>query len=220
VRVLIGEDEALLREGLVLMLSRAGFAVVGQTGDASELPGLSAELHPDVVVTDIRMPPTHSDDGLRAALEIRGTQPGTAVMLTSQYVQRRYAMELMGEDPGGVGYLLKQRITDGAAFCHDLRTVAGGGTVLDPEVVRTMMDRATRQTGALTGLTPRQRQVLSAMAEGHSNAAIARALGITERAVVQHASAIYDQFGLPVSQDSHRRVLAVLRHLAADDPGP
>ncbi len=219
-RVLIGEDEALLREGLVMMLRREGFDVVGETGDADVLRTMSADLGPDLVVSDIRMPPTHTDDGLRAALAIRRDQPGTAIVLTSQYVQRRYALELIGNDPAGVGYLLKQRITDVAAFCHVLRTVATGGTVLDPEVVQIMMDGAARHRGALQDLTSRQLQVLAGMAEGQSNAAIARELGITERAVVQNASRIYDQLGLPVSAENHRRVLAVLSYLAPDELGP
>ena len=212
-RIVIGEDEALLREGLVLMLERAGFDVVDVVANATALVE-AAEVHrPDLVLSDIRMPPTHTDDGLRAAIAIRAAHPGTPVMLISQYVQRRYALELVSDDPGGIGYLLKQRITDVRTFCDDLRAVGAGGTVLDPEVVAAMMDRSTRGR-AVDRLTPRQREVLAAIAQGQSNAAIARSLSITEKAVVQHTSHIYDELDLPLSEESHRRVLAVLRYLA------
>jgi len=213
VRVVIGEDEALLREGLVLMLERAGFDVVDVVADATALIDAALSHRPDVVLSDIRMPPTHTDDGLRAALAIRAAHPGMPVMLISQYVQRRYALELASDDPTGIGYLLKQRITDVRTFCEDLRTVGAGGTVLDPEVVAAMMDRSTRGR-AVDRLTPRQREVLAAIAQGQSNAAIARSLSITEKAVVQHTSHIYDELDLPISEESHRRVLAVLRYLA------
>ena len=212
-RVVIGEDEALLREGLVLMLERAGFDVVDVVADAAALIDSARTHSPDVVLSDIRMPPTHTDDGLRAALAIRLAHPGLPVMLISQYVQRRYALELVSDDPAGVGYLLKQRITDVRTFCEDLRTVGAGGTALDPEVVAAMMDRSTRGR-AVDRLTPRQREVLAAIAQGQSNAAIARSLSITEKAVVQHTSHIYDELDLPISEESHRRVLAVLRYLA------
>lgn len=212
-RVVVGDDEALLREGLVLMLEHAGFAVLGVAEDAPGLVSQTRSLRPDLVVSDIRMPPPHTDDGLRAALEIRATLPEVAVVLTSPYVQRRYALELVQNNPAGVGYLLKQRVTDVATFCAQLRTVAAGGTVLDPEVVAPMMARA-RRDDVLSRVTPRQREVLAGMAEGHSNAAIARALSISEKAVVLHASHVYDELDLPVSEDSHRRVLAVLRYLA------
>ena len=212
-RVLIGEDEALLREGLVLMLEREQFDVVAIAADADELVTLAAELEPDLVLTDIRMPPTRTDDGLRAALAIRAARPSTAIVMISQYVQRQYAVELVSDSPGGVGYLLKQRITDVRTFCDDLREVAAGGTVLDPEVVALMLARAQRTVVGIDRLTGRQREVLSAMAEGRSNASIARALSISEKAVVQHASHIYDELDLPVSESSHRRVLAVLRYL-------
>ncbi len=213
-RVLIGEDEALLREGLVLMLERAGFEVVDVAADAETLVSLARELSPDLVLSDIRMPPTRTDDGLRAALQIRSEQPTTAIVMISQYVQRRYALELVQDDPVGVGYLLKQRITDVKSFCDDLREVVGGGTVLDPDVVELMLTRAQRDVAGLDRLTTRQRQVLAGMAEGRSNASIARTLSISDKAVVMHASHIYDELDLPVSEDSHRRVLAVLRYLA------
>jgi DNA-binding NarL/FixJ family response regulator len=224
VRILIGEDEALLREGLLLMLQRAGFTVLDVVEDATRLVRRASELAPDLVLTDIRMPPTRTDDGLRAALAIRAARPATAIVMISQHVQRRYALELVGSDPAGVGYLLKQRITDVDTFCADLRTVADGGTVLDPEVVELMLAHKRRdryQPGVvpIDRLTDRQRQVLAGMAEGRSNASIARALRIGEKAVVLHASHIYDQLGLPVSEDSHRRVLAVLHYLGGGSAG-
>ncbi len=195
------------------MLERAGFQVVDVASDAVSLVELATELEPDLVLTDIRMPPTNTDDGLRAAVAIRAARPRTAIVMISQYVQRRYALELVQDNAGGVGYLLKQRITDVKTFCNDLRKVAGGGTVLDPEVVALMLARAQREVATLDRLTARQHQVLAAMAEGRSNASIARALSISEKAVVQHASHIYDELDLPVSEESHRRVLAVLRYL-------
>jgi DNA-binding NarL/FixJ family response regulator len=214
VRIVIGEDEALLRQGLTHVLEHAGFAVVATAADAAEMVRHVAERRPDLVLTDIRMPPSHTDEGLRAALEIRREWPGTAVVVLSQYVQRRYAVELLTANPSGVGYLLKQRIADVATFCADLERVAAGGTVLDPEVVALMLARARRDDGALELLTDRQREVLVLMAEGRSNASIARRLSITEKAVVQHASHIYDALGLTHSDDAHRRVLAVLRYLS------
>jgi DNA-binding NarL/FixJ family response regulator len=213
VRIVIAEDEALLREGLVLLLESAGCAVVGACGDADTLVALAADRQPDLVVTDIRMPPDHTEDGLRAAIAIRAARPSTAVLVLSQYVHRQYAEELLGEQPAGVGYLLKQRVADAAAFCRDVQTVAGGGTVLDPEVVAAMLTRARGNT-ALARLTPRQAEVLALIAEGRTNAAIARRLAITEKAVVQHASRIYDLLGLAANDEDHRRVLAVVRYLS------
>lgn len=213
-RVLIGEDEALLRQGLVLLLESTGVTVAGVASTGPELVQLAATETPDLVITDIRMPPDHSDDGLRAAIAIRSARPATAVLVLSQHVQRRYALELLGDHPRGVGYLLKQRIADVSSFCRDVHLVAGGGVVLDPEVVATMLNRAHRDTVALEGLTPRQWEVLALLAEGRSNAAIARRLGISEKAVVQHISHIYDQLGLPsTDNDQNRRVLAVVRYL-------
>lgn len=209
-RVVIGEDEALLREGLVLVLERAGIEVAGSAADAEELVDLVHRHRPDVLVTDIRMPPTHTDDGLRAAVRVRAEAPGTGVVVLSQHVQRRYARELLGDRAAGVGYLLKYRIADGDGFCDDLRRVAAGGTALDPEVVVTMM---ARRDGAIDGLGPRRRQVLALIAEGRTNSGIARRLSITEKAVVAHSSGIYDALGLAASDDDHRRVLAVVRYL-------
>lgn len=218
-RVVIGEDETLLRQGLQLLLEGAGMEVVAAVGAADLLLEAVARGRPDLVVTDIRMPPDRTDDGLRAALRIRADWPGTAVMVLSQFVQRRYALELLGGGSAGragVGYLLKERIADVDEFCDALRHVAAGGTVLDPEVVEIMM--ATTSTAALGGLTPRQREVLSLIAEGRSNAAIAARLQVSEKAVVQHSSRIYDQFGLPNEGHVHRRVLAVIRYLAEAAP--
>ena len=213
-RVVIGEDETLLRQGLTLVLERGGFEVVSAASDADELVREAKHHQPDLVVTDIRMPPRFTDEGLVAALEIRRTLPSIAVVVLSQHVQRRYAVELLTERPAGVGYLLKQRITDIPTFCGDLERVCAGGTVLDPEVVALMVRRARREDEAVDRLTPRRHEVLTLMAEGRSNAAIARQLTISEKAVVQHASHIYDELGLPPSEDEHRRVLAVLRYLS------
>ncbi len=188
--------------------------MAGTAADADDLVRQVDESRPDVVVTDIRMPPDFTDDGLRAARRIRGTHPGIGVMVLSQHVQRRYAVELIADNPSGVGYLLKQRIADVSTFCADLVRVAEGGTVLDPEVVALMITRADRDDTSGRRLTPRQQQVLALMAEGRSNAAIAEGLSITEKAVVQHVSRIYDHLMLPPNTDDHRRVLAVLHHLA------
>lgn len=215
-RVVIGEDEALLRRGLELMLGDAGFDVAAVAGDATELEAAVAEHRPDLVVTDIRMPPNFTDEGLLAALRIRAQFPGTAVVVLSQHVQRRYAVELLSAHTGGIGYLLKQRIADVDQFLADLRRVAEGGTAIDPDVVAVMVSRARRSDSAIDALTPRQQEVLGLMAEGRSNASIAARLFLTEKAVVQHASRIYDALSLAVDSDAHRRVLAVLQHLNRD----
>lgn len=212
-RVVIGEDEALLRHGLQLVLEQGGFDVVATTSDAETLEAAVAEHVPELVVTDIRMPPTHTDEGLVAAIRIRQAHPGTAVMVLSQHVQRSYAVELLSGQNGKVGYLLKQRIADVDTFLDDLRRVAAGGTALDPDVIAVMVARASRSDSAVGALTPRQQEVLGLVAEGRSNAWIAAELFLTEKAVVQHTSRIYDALGLPVDSDAHRRVLAVLRYL-------
>lgn len=214
-RVVIGEDEALLREGLGHVLTNDGFEVVASVGTAVELEVQVERLAPDLVITDIRMPPTFTDEGLVAALRIRQAHPDVAVVVLSQHVQRRYASELIGQRDGGVGYLLKQRIADVRAFTADLRHVQAGGTVLDPDVVAVLVARATKISGPVGELTPRQLEVLGLMAEGRSNSSIAARLGSTEKAVVHHTSNIYDAFSLPVAADDHRRVLAVVRYLAA-----
>lgn len=213
-RILIGEDEALLRDGLSLVLARGGFDVIAAVGTARELIEQTRQHAPDLVVTDIRMPPTFTDEGLQAALEIRGTQPTVPLVVLSQHLQRRYALELLAQPTAGTGYLLKQRIADTRSFCRDLLRVCHGGTVLDPEVVQLMVSRASSNHDALGRLTDRQREVLALMAQGRSNARIARSLCIAEKSVVQHVSHIYEEFGLPPDADDHRRVLAVVRYLS------
>jgi DNA-binding NarL/FixJ family response regulator len=213
-RLVIGEDESLLRHGLTHVLEHAGHQVVATAGDAEELVRQVGAQAPDLVVTDIRMPPAHTDDGLRAALRIRREHPGMAVVVLSQHVRRRYAIDLVADNPAGVGYLLKQRIADIPTFCAQLEDVRAGGTVLDPEVVAVMVARAGREDDGVRGLTGRQQQVLALMAEGLSNAAIADRLTITEKSVVHHVSNIYVQLGLPANDTDHRRVLAVVRHLS------
>lgn len=215
-RAVIAEDQALLREGLVFVVESAGFEIAGTADDGAALLEITRTEKPDLVVTDIRMPPTFTDEGLVAALEIRRTEPGTAVLVLSQFVQRRYALELVRQRGGGVGYLLKQRISDIGTFRADLKRICAGGTVLDPEVVARFMDPADSGRAGLERLTPRQRDVLGLMAVGRSNASIARELVITEKAVVHHASRIYDVLGLPPSPDDHRRVLAVIQYLTTD----
>jgi DNA-binding NarL/FixJ family response regulator len=214
VRVVIGEDETLLREGLSLVLEREGFEVAAAAADGEQLVRAALDHRPELVVTDIRMPPTHSDEGLRAALAIRSELPATAVLVLSQHAQRRYAAELLGDQPAGVGYLLKQRIGELDQFCADVRRVCSGGTVLDPELVGTLLGRARPDGDPLDALTERQRDVLALMAEGRSNAAIAERLVISEKAVVKHVSNVYDQLGLAPAADDHRRVLAVVRYLS------
>lgn len=214
-RVVIAEDEVLLREGLVHLLQEDGMTVVAAVGTAIELELEVARHLPDLTITDIRMPPTHTDEGLVSALRIRRAHPGVGVVVLSQHVQRRYAVELLGSDGGRFGYLLKQRIADVRTFIESLRRVADGGTALDPEVITVMLNRASRGDSAVGRLTPRQLEVLALMAEGRSNAAIAGTLFLTEKAVVQHTSNIYDALGLAVDADDHRRVLAVTRYLAA-----
>lgn len=230
-RVVVGEDEALLRRGLELVLREAGMQVVRAAVDAGELEAAVRELRPDMVITDIRMPPDFADEGLAAACRIRAEYPGLPVVVLSQHVQRRYALELLGSSrsgwtrgqgtaAGGIGYLLKQRIADVDGFLSDLRNVAGGGTAIDPEVIAVMVARARISDEAVGALTPRQREVLALVAEGRSNAAIGERLFITEKAVVQHISRIYDALGLPVAPDAHRRVLAVLQYLSRENPAP
>ncbi|MHA6513481.1 response regulator [Tessaracoccus sp. Z1128] len=212
-RIVIAEDEALLRQGLTLVLEDGGWEVVARVGDADALLDAVVDYGPDLVLTDIRMPPSFTDEGLQAALRIRREWPDTAVVVLSQYVQRRYAIELLNGDGGGIGYLLKQRIADIETFLGDLARVAAGGTALDPEVVSLMLSRAEHTGGAVVRLTRRQREVLALMAEGRSNTAIAASLVLTEKAVVQHTSHVYDALGIPVTTDDHRRVLAVIRYL-------
>jgi DNA-binding NarL/FixJ family response regulator len=215
VRVVIGEDQALMREGLALVLERAGFRVVALTADADELVSAARSHQPDLVVADIRMPPTLTDDGLRAALEIRSSAPSIAILVLSQHVEHRYATELVAAGAERLGYLLKQRVADIETFCSDVRRICAGGVVLDPEVVSAMIARV-RHDDPVERLTPRQREVLALMAEGHSNQAIAKQLTLTEKAVVKHVSHVYDALGLLPCPDNHRRVLAVVRYLMRD----
>jgi DNA-binding NarL/FixJ family response regulator len=211
-RVVIAEDQALLREGLVMLLASHGFAVVGAAADAIAFERAALEHKPDLVVADIRMPPGNSDDGLRAALRIRVALPDTAILVLSQHVQQRYATELLAGGARGVGYLLKQRVSDVESFCADARRVAAGGTALDPDIVAAMLTRHNHRH-PVGRLTNRQQEILALMAEGRSNAAIARQLSLTEKSVVNHISHIYDELSLPPSPEDHRRVIAVVHHL-------
>ncbi|MGC1165322.1 MAG: response regulator transcription factor [Solirubrobacterales bacterium] len=212
-RVVIGEDQALMREGLILLLEQGGDEVVGRAGDAEDLVRKAGAHRPDLVLADIRMPPTDTDDGLRAALRIRAELTGIPVLVLSQHVNRAYATELLEGGADGVGYLLKQRVADVDSFRADLRRVAAGGCVLDPEVVATMMSRP-RRDDPLERLTERQQQVLALMAEGCSNAAIAERLTLSTKAAAKHVSHVYDALGLVPADESHRRVQAVVRYLS------
>ena len=211
-RVVIGEDLFLLREGLVRLLSAHGFDIVAAVGTAPELLAALVGERPDVGIVDVRLPPTHTDDGLRVALQAREQLPGLPVLVLSQYVEQLYARELLADQAGGVGYLLKDRVFNDEAFTGAIRTVAAGGTVLDPEVVRKLLGRHSR-TEPLTRLTAREREVLALMAEGRSNAAIAQRLFISEKAVSKHAAGIFAKLDLAPSDDDNRRVLAVLAYL-------
>lgn len=211
---MLGEDEALLREGLVLLLGRAGFDVVAAVGDAERLRVAALRHAPDLVVTDIRMPPTGTDDGLRAALSLREQLPATGIVVLSQHLSRQYALDLLQGGTAGVGYMLKQRVADARRFAADLRVVAGGGTVLDPDMATAAVHRAEQVDGRVSQLTRRQREVLGLVAQGMSNAAIAEALFITEKSVVEHVSKVYDALALPQTGHEHRRVLAVLSYLS------
>ena len=212
VRVVIGEDLFLLRDGLVRLLEAHGFEIAAAVGTAPELLAALTELKPDVSIVDVRMPPSHTDDGLRVAIEARRVVPGLPVLVLSQYVEQLYAAELLADRAGGVGYLLKDRVFSDAAFAEAVRDVAAGGTVLDPEVVARLMARRNR-SGPLAALTPREREVLALMAEGRSNAAIAARLFIAEKSVAKHAAGIFARLGLAPSDDDNRRVLAVLAYL-------
>jgi len=213
VRVVVAEDQALMREGLVLLLEQDGAEVVGRAADAPDLLRKVGAHRPDLVVADIRMPPRNADDGLQAALRIRAEHPETGVLLLSQHVQRSYATELIEQGSVGVGYLLKHRVADVPSFLADVHQVAAGGCVLDPEVVATMMGRP-RRDDPLERLTPRQLEVLALMAAGRSNGAIAEQLTLTRKAVGRHATHIYETLGLELADEDHRRVLAVVRYLS------
>ncbi|MEV4760450.1 response regulator transcription factor [Micromonospora sp. NPDC049559] len=214
IRVVLAEDGVLLREGLAGLLARFGFQVVAAVGDAEALRAAVAEHGPDLVVTDIRMPPGFTDEGLRAAVELRRVHPGLAVVALSQYVQQSYAAELLDSGDGrGIGYLLKDRVVDVAEFVAALRQVVGGGTVVDPQVVRQLL---RRRADPLARLSAREREVLALVAEGHSNAAIARLLVVSEAAVGKHVGNILAKLDLPPTDDTNRRVLAVLTYLRSD----
>jgi DNA-binding NarL/FixJ family response regulator len=212
-RVVVGEDQPLIRKGIVAVLEEAEFEVVGVAADASDLLRKTRAHDPDAVVTDIQMPPDNTDDGLRAAQEIRATQPDVGVLILSQYLEARYALELVGDRAEGVGYLLKHRVGDLALFTDAVRRVANGGSALDPEVVEKMVARP-RRGGPMAELTPREREVLALMAEGRSNASAAAAMNVTVGAVENHVTAIFDKLGLRPEPEVHRRVLAVLKYLS------
>ena len=214
-RVIVADDSVLLREGVSRLLEEAGFEVVGQAADGEELMRKTRAHKPDIVVVDIRMPPTHTDEGLQAAREIREELPDTGVLVLSAYLEEDYALELLGEDAAGVGYLLKDRVSDGDRFAEAVRRVAEGGSALDPEVVSQMLGRR-RAEDPLEELTPREREVLALMAEGRSNRAIAEALVISDRAVEKHVTGIFTNLNLPQAPEDHRRVLAVLAFLGAE----
>jgi DNA-binding NarL/FixJ family response regulator len=213
-RVVIAEDAALFREGLTRLLEDRGHQVCAAVADGDGLLSAVAEHHPDVAVVDIRMPPTHTDEGLRAALELRRTSPGTGLLVFSQYIETRYAARLLEGNASGVGYLLKDRVADVAEFAEALARVAAGGTALDPEVVSLLLG-ASRHTHGLAALTPREREVLSLMAEGRSNAGIASALVVSAGVVEKHVASIFGKLGLPPAEGDNRRVLAVLRYLGS-----
>jgi DNA-binding NarL/FixJ family response regulator len=217
-RVVVADDSVLLREGIVRLLEEGGVEVVGQAGDADDLMRKVSAHRPDVAVVDIRMPPTHSDDGLRAAVEIRRSMPDTGVLVLSQYIEDGYTSELLGDGGQSVGYLLKDRVADVERFVAAVRNVASGGSALDPEVVARLLGRRARRDDPLATLTPREREVVGLMAEGRSNRAIADELVVTERAVEKHVTNIFNKLGLEPAEDSHRRVLAVLAFLRAEEP--
>ncbi|WP_326686497.1 MULTISPECIES: response regulator transcription factor [unclassified Streptomyces] len=211
-RVVIAEDSAILRDGLAQLLELRGIEVVAAVDDAERLLAAVDEHRPDAAVVDIRLPPGHSDEGLRAAVTLRSEHPGVGVLIFSQYVETKYAARLLGDGAAGVGYLLKERVVDIGEFAEALRRVAAGGTALDPEVVSQLFGAAGRAT-ELDALTPREREVLALMAEGRTNQAIAASFVVSERAVEKHVANIFGKLGLPPSETGHRRVLAVLRYL-------
>jgi DNA-binding NarL/FixJ family response regulator len=214
VRVIVGEDQAFVREGIVRVLEDGDFEVVGAATDARDLIRLAAAYQPDVVVADIQMPPEQSDDGLRAALAIRAAHPGMGVLVLSQFLEDAYALALVADGAQGVGYLLKEKVGDLRMFTDAVRRVAEGGSVLDPDVVARLVGRR-RTAGPLDSLTPRERQVLTLIAEGRSNAGIAQQLAVTVAAIERHVTSIFDKLGLQASPEAHRRVLAVLTYLNA-----
>jgi DNA-binding NarL/FixJ family response regulator len=209
VRAVIAEDLVLLREGLIRLLSTHGFDVVAAVGDGAELAETLVSIRPDISILDIRLPPTFTDEGLRAAIEARRRVPGLPVLILSQYVERLYARELLSDRAGGVGYLLKDRVSEVRQFVDVVRQVASGGTVMDPEMVAQLLTGRDQ----LATLTRREREALALMAEGRSNGAIAIRMAVTERAVSKHINSIFNKLDLPLSDGDHRRVLAVLAYL-------
>jgi DNA-binding NarL/FixJ family response regulator len=214
VRIVIGEDQALLREGIVRLLGDAGFDVVAEAADAPDLLRKVGAHKPDVAIVDVQMPPGNEDDGLRAAIEIRARQPEVGVLVLSQFVEERYALDLIGDSAEGVGYLLKDRVADFAGFADAIRRVAAGGSALDPTVVARMLGRH-RRDDPLEQLTARERQVLELMAEGRSNRGIAEVLVVTPNAVEKHVTSLCSKLGVGQAAEDHRRVLAVLTFLRA-----
>jgi DNA-binding NarL/FixJ family response regulator len=212
IRVVVGEDHAFVREGILRVLQDSGFDVVAATADARELIRMAEAYRPDVVIADIQMPPDHGDDGLRAALAIRAARPGTGVLVLSQFLEDAYAFTLVADGAQGVGYLLKEKVGDLRIFTDAVRRVADGGSVLDPDVVARLVGRK-RKASPLDDLTPRERQVLALIAQGLSNAGIARELVVTVAAIERHVTGIFDKLGLHTSPEAHRRVLAVLTYL-------
>ena len=211
-RVVVGEDQSFVREGIVSVLQDGGFDVVGTTDNARELVRMAGAYRPDVVIADIQMPPDRTDDGLRAALAIRAAHPGTGVLVLSQFLEDRYAFDLVAGGAQGVGYLLKEKVGDMGMFADAVRRIADGGSVLDPDVVARLVGRK-RKASPLDDLTPRERQVLALIAQGLSNAGIARELVVTVAAIERHVTGIFDKLGLNASPEAHRRVLAVLTYL-------
>jgi len=214
IRVVVGEDQPIVREGIVHVLQDSGFEVVGTAEDARDLVRITGAQRPDVVITDIQMPPDNTDDGLRAALEIRATVPSVGVLVLSQFLEDRYAMDLVADSAEGVGYLLKENISDLSMFTEAVRRVASGGSAFDPNVVARLVSRK-RKAGPLDNLTPRERDVLALVAEGRSNAGVAQELVVSVAAVERHVTSIFDKLGLHQSPEQHRRVLAVLKYLRA-----
>jgi len=214
VRVLVGEDQPFVREGIVRVLTEGGFDVVGAAADAPALVRMADAYRPDVVVADIQMPPDRADDGLQAARAIRAARPGVGVLVLSQFLEAAYAFDLVADGAQGVGYLLKEKVGDLGTFTDAVRRVAEGGSVLDPDVVALLVGRK-RKPGPLDDLTPRERQVLELIAQGRSNAGIAHELVVTVAAIERHVTSIFDKLGLHASPEAHRRVLAVLTYLRA-----
>lgn len=212
-RAVIAEDLFLLRDGLVRMLEAYDFEILAAVDNGPELTRALDELEPDVAVVDVRLPPSFSDEGLQCALQARAKRPGLPVLVLSQHVEQLYARELLADERGGVGYLLKDRVFDADQFIDAVRRVAGGGTAMDPQVISQLLSRRAAQDQPVNTLTPREREVMELMAQGRSNAAIAERLVVTERAVAKHTSNIFAKLGLPPSDDDNRRVLAVLAYL-------